>query len=475
MRFGLLFLLFFVSGGSIAQGMKWQYFADSANIFSSPRFTDLNEDGVKDVVLGGGVEDVAITHGVFAINGESGALLWKVPTSTQIYTSALFQDISGDGIDDVFIGGRAASYYALNGATGEIIWQFFEGSANESRRKGYLNFFGTQLVEDVDGDGYKDLLVTNGGDYLKAPSDEQRPTAQLMILSGATGEVINQVYMPEQRESYYAPHIYKYKNKEFVVFGTGGETVDGKLWQLSYKRLLKNSTKGAKVVAQDSVKGFILNSVLADITGDGHLDLMNAQMDGKLVAVNGKNKKTIWKHQFEGAECYVTPSLGYFNKDDVPDFFTIIAYGTFPQYSKFELIVIDGASGDILLQEEAGTNQFSPCVAADFNGDGIDEIVFVENVMNFGEDQQLSIGNQVRIYDIQNKKSSFVGEKRTGMSMASSPAIVDLDGDGRYELVVATSGLGMGKTTIERIDLESTFQQLSWPGYLGGKENGTLK
>ena len=51
--------------------------------------------------------------------------LWHIPTQTQTYTSALFQDVTGDGTDDVFIGGRAASFFAINGRTGEVIWESY--------------------------------------------------------------------------------------------------------------------------------------------------------------------------------------------------------------------------------------------------------------------------------------------------------------------------------------------------------------
>ncbi|MDB2657200.1 hypothetical protein N9Y60_04010 [Crocinitomicaceae bacterium] len=459
-----------------AQSNTWRYTIDSADVFSSPRFTDLNNDGVKDVVIGAGVEDVPISHGVVAVDGHSGELLWKVPSRTQIYTSALFQDITGDGVMDVFIGGRAASYFAIDGKSGEIIWEFWSGTENESRKAGYLNFFGTQWVDDQDGDGFQDLLVTNGGDYLAVSTDKSRPTARLMVLSSNDGSIVKSVKVPENRESYYAPHIIGTGKKSKVVFGTGGETVDGSLWEVPLKQVLKNSMKKSKLIVSDSTKGFILNSVVTDINSDGHADILNARMDATLVAVDGKSKKILWEHTFEGKECYVTPSLGFFTDDDIPDFFTIIATGTFPRYTSFELVVINGASGEIAWRETAGFNQFSPAAVGDVNGDDIDEIIFLENELT--DPQTYGMENKLRVVDIKNDTSWYVGVSRPGISMASAPGIVDLDGDGNYEVVVATSSLGLGEeaklSLLERIDLNLPLKP-TWPGYLGPLENGILE
>lgn len=454
------------------QTSLWRYQMDSTMVFSSPRFTDLNGDGVLDVVVGAGMESVAVSHGIVALDGANGALLWKIPTSTQIYTSALFQDISGDGIADVFVGGRAASYYAINGATGEIIWEFFEGNESESRKAGFLNFFGTQFIEDVNNDGLNDLLVTNGGDYLASPKDSIRPTARLMVLDVISGAVLHESRVPEARESYYAPHIYQANNEQRVVFGTGGETVDGSLWSMPLSSLLENSNAGAEILAQSNTKGFILNTVIADVNNDNSPDILCAQMDGTLLAICGRSQKQIWRHAFEGRECYVTPMLGQFVGNEVPDFATIIAEGTFPQYVSFEWIVVDGSTGEIAFRKSAGQNQFSPGVAVDMNGDGVDELLYLKNeVVDY---EQFAIENQLYSLDIKNDTMHALGPKRDGMSMASAPGLVDLDNDGLYEIVVVTSPVGGNPNshgTIECIELNMSLTP-SWPGYLGPSENG---
>ena len=52
----VFFLLMLLSIGMQAQ-LLWTANLDSINSFSSPRVEDLNDDGIDDVVIGGGLEN----------------------------------------------------------------------------------------------------------------------------------------------------------------------------------------------------------------------------------------------------------------------------------------------------------------------------------------------------------------------------------------------------------------------------------
>lgn len=297
-----------------------------------------------------------------------------------------------------------------------------------------------------------------------------------MVISGKSGSVIQSVNFPEVRETYYAPHLVANPDGNMVIFGSGGETIDGGLWKIRLEDLMKGKMKKANCILRDETKGFILNSVATDINGDKIPDIMNAGMNAILSAIDGKTDTLLWQHKFPGYECYVTPSLAHLNYDGIPDFFTMIAKGDFPMYQSWRMIAIDGASGEIILDEERGFNQFSPAVFADLNDDHIDEIIFVENTLL--DPASFSIINQLSVIDIKNKRNYFIGPVRKGMSMASTPSLVDLDADGKIEVVLAVTefgGDGEGATShIHCIDLEQEITRITWPSYLGAKENGSL-
>lgn len=459
---------------AISQDVKWNYKMDSAAVFSSPRFIDLTGDGVLDVVIGAGNENHNVKNGIVAIDGNSGNVLWTFATRSQIYTSAMFQDINNDGCPDVFIAGRNAQLYAIDGKSGELVWQFWSGTYKEARAANIHNFYMTQFVDDQDKDGIKDLLVSNGGDAYILPNDTVRPRGKIMIVSTATGKTIAQDELPHHRETYYAPHVHYNcgEKKPMVVFASGGETISGNLWQVPLKKLRKGKIKKAKIILEDEVKGFIVNSVLVDFNNDGKHDIVNTRLNSVLSAVNGKDGSLLWEHKFPGYECYVAPTVGYFVGDETPDIFITIAKGAYPNYESFDQLVIDGGTGKIASRTSNGTFQFASAIAADLNGDGWDEVIYNENKMDF---ETYATTNQFRVMDIHNGTSEFIGDRRIGTCFSSTPGLVDLNNDGKLELVFAYSNSLNSPSEysiIECIETDYQVTDITFPGYLGKNENG---
>ena len=103
---------------------RWSFTVDSISTFCSPQVADLTGDGILDIVIGGGLEKDGTNHGILALDGRDGALLWEKSAAYDVYMTPLFQDITNDGIVDVFIGGRNAQLFAIDGKTGATIWTF---------------------------------------------------------------------------------------------------------------------------------------------------------------------------------------------------------------------------------------------------------------------------------------------------------------------------------------------------------------
>src|SRR5215217_5284903 len=237
---------------------------------SSPRTTDLNNDGVLDIVMGAWKNEFQKSDmGIVAFDGKSGNLLWKQEAPDQVFGSATFCDITGDGIKDIFIGGRSPQLKALDGKSGALIWGYEkERYTNDPvMRYARFNFNNSVLVPDQNNDSIDDLLTINGGNALAAPnSTVDRYPGVLMLLDSKTGNVIGADTMPDGKESYMTPLCFSQPGSKelFIVFGTGGETIDGNLYLSTVSQLVSKNLVSARIIATEKGHGFIAPATLAD-------------------------------------------------------------------------------------------------------------------------------------------------------------------------------------------------------------------
>src|SRR5829696_948247 len=303
---------------------------------SSPRTTDLNNDGTLDIVMGAGKNEFQKSDmGILAFDGKSGNLLWKQEAPDQVFGSATFCDINGDGVKDIFIGGRSPQLKAIDGKTGALLWEYKYDQYKDDpiMRYARYNFNNSVLVPDQNKDGIEDLLTINGGNAVAAPySEVDRYPGVLMLLDSKNGNLIAADTMPDGKESYMTPLCFSQPGSKelFILFGTGGETIDGKLYLSSVSQLVSKNSVSARIIATEKGHGFIAPATLADINKDGYLDIIAMSHGSKAVAIDGKDYHSLWTRVFPGTECSNSFAPGYFTGDDVPDFFTFISKGQWP-------------------------------------------------------------------------------------------------------------------------------------------------
>ena len=378
--FKILVIIIFLNGKLIIAQSSWSTLIDSVSTLSSPRAVDLNNDGIKDLVLGAGTDSTFSNYGVVAMDGSSGQLLWNLPTPDEIFTSAVFNDINNDNVADVFIGGRNAQLYAIDGSNGTILWEFFPQNIGlNPADSGLYNFYSSQICDDYDGDNVNDILVTNGGDHKAAPFDP-RPPGHLMLISGANGNLISKAVSPDSAEIYSSPVILDRLGGQTpsIIFGTGGEQHSGGMYVSNFSDLISGDITNSILLTSHPSKGFIAPASIADVSDDSFLDIIVQSFSGEISAFDGITYQPLWANTFSGCESSAAPTIGNFTGGDlIPDVFTVVYRGTTPTYFDYYQVMINGLTGEITWIDSIGSMHFSSSSAFDANGDGRDEVLFM--------------------------------------------------------------------------------------------------
>ena len=461
------------------EGDRWEHDVAGIGASSSPVATDLNGDGVKDIIIGGGAKEFTpVPKAVLALDGATGEELWSVPGHNQMVGSAILRDITGDGRKDVFIGGRSGMFFAIDGRSGQKLWEYARYNPNFDyvSDTSILNFFNPQWIDDQDGDNYPDILAPYGG-YVKAkPGDPNRPAGYLMVISGKNGNQLAKAKVPDGKETYLSPLVHDFGLGDEVIFGTGGEDISGNLYRVPLRAIMLENLAGAIPLLTGGAKGFIAPPLLADVDRDGVKDIVIATVDGRLVCTSGKTNEVLWSAQPAGDfDTYVMPAPGLFTDDDVPDFFASFGHGAWPSTDYTVHCLIDGKTGKIVFKDTLGTFQYASPVVADFTKDGRDDVLLAINSKSTYD----VLGTPTRF--LENGLYVFPsgrGEPRLaypvvrGSNLGSTPLLTDLDGDGNIDIVTAymddpQNFYSFRNLKIGRREINRPAGGISWGGYMG--------
>ena len=467
-----LFIIFYCNSNLFSQ--NWSTFTDSIATLSSARGSDLNGDGILDIVIGGGTDSTFSTNGIMAYNGLDGTLLWKRESNDEIFGSAIFQDINNDGINDVFISGRSAQLIAIDGFNGALIWEYFPYNSNPAD-SGLYNFYNPQFIDDVDGDSLNDLIISNGGDHSAPAWQQNRPPGHLMIISSLTGNLIVKSVVPDSAETYCSPIIADLQNngEKWILYGTGGENIGGNFYAVKLNDLLLGDISASILLESDNDKGYIAPPSIykSDL---GHYNIIIQSFGGKITKISGQNFTQIWTFNLQGTESSAQPVIGNFTGDLTPDVFLILFNGIAPSYSDFFQVMLDGSDGTIKFIDSLGTINYASANAVDLNNDGRDEAVILATYLDNG-----FFKSRVESIDFTTNTITSIDQSRTGVNISSTPLITDIDNDGHIDLVYTVkkdslNPMGWKGITMYRKELSSILPNsgISWGSYLGTYQNG---
>lgn len=464
----------FVFLQSLAFAQNWQSFTDSIPTLSSPRACDLNNDGVKDLVFGGGTDGVYSNNGIMAFNGVNGSLLWKRPARNEVFGSAIFKDITNDGIQDVFMVGRQAQLLAINGANGALLWDYFPYNTNPAD-SGLYNFYNPQFIADVSGDGVQDILVANGGDHAAPVWDTTRPPGHLMVVNSMNGQLLAKAVVPDSAETYCSALVADVQGNgtQWVLYGTGGETLGGSFWVCPLSALLNNTLAPSISLMTDPQLGFVAPASLIK-TPANQYDIIIQSYGGKVGKIKGANFGLLWTYDLPNTESSAEPVIGNFTGNSVPDVFLSLAKGTSSSYTDYYQVLLDGSTGQEVLKDSIGALQFASGNAIDLNNDGRDEVVLSVNYMQSGIWK-----HRLEVFDFVAHTIQPLVAQQTGVNIGSTPLFTNLDNDNLLDLVYVVkkdslNPMGWKGVYLNRVELSSVFPNagLAWGSYLSTQNNG---
>ncbi|MEX0907604.1 MAG: VCBS repeat-containing protein [Gemmatimonadota bacterium] len=409
---------------------------------------------------------------VTAVSGADNSILWRVPHAGEAFTTPRFADLNGDGVQDVLMGGREGALAALNGRDGTTLWRARPDQVADTPVP--YNFFTPALIGDRNGDGVDEIVVVYGGDDTRLP-DAPREAAWIAVLSGADGALMATFQTPDGNESYSSIVVYERPARgQWLIFGTGGETHGGAAFRAPVSSLLDGSfAEAVETLVPAGTKGVMAPATLVELTGDAELDIVISTFDGRLFALDGAAGGVIWERADPGEEAYHPAAVMRVARDGRLGLVVSRGVGTFPGYTGSVHRVLDARDGTILYSY---TDPFSPAgapLAVDLTGDGIDEPFFFSLLFPRRQGGRVHIlhgaSGELIVHDLP-------------FNFGSTPHIADPRGAGTLELIGVSWSVADSvdspdwrhtQTQLHRLDLSaSTPSFRSWAAYMGTYADG---
>ena len=460
---------------NFAQSTNWQAFTDSIPSLSSPRACDLNGDGIKDIVIGGGTDGVFSNNGIMAYNGLNGNLLWKRSSRNEVFGSAIFQDITGDGVKDVIIPGRQAQLLAINGTNGSLLWDYFPYGTNPAD-SGLYNFYNPQFIQDVNGDNIQDILVSNGGDHNAPAWQTNRPPGHLMVVNGLNGSLLAKAVVPDSAETYCSPIVADIQNNgtKWILYGTGGENLGGSFFACPLNDLLQNnSLTNSITLATNPNKGYIAPASV-EKDGQNAYDIYIQCFDGTITKIKGSGFSTVWTANIPNTESSAALVLGKFNADFSPDVFAVLFKGVAPSYTDFYQVVLNGDNGNIEYIDSIGTMHYASANAVDIDNNGIDEAVVSVTYFENG-----AYKHRLHALDFYNNTTTQLDITRPGVNLGCTPLIENIDTDPQLEMIYVVkkdsiNPVGWKGIYVNCVNMGFSTPNagIAWGSYIGTQNNG---
>lgn len=294
----------------------WSRVIARVNSESPLRKVDVNGDGVMDLVVGYGIDEMiddargyiprctslktGLTDmcggGLMALNGINGETLWQRWTSFTIFSLKCTIDINSDGQSDCVAAGRGGLILAVDGRNGNILWELKDYSDLESYAETSIDLYTINVVRDLNNDGIADVLAVHVEETQRAHG------GHIKLISGATGIILKSIPTP-YREEMFVPiqQLMGKDGAEQFLMVSGGQNSPGGIYTLKQENLMKFvGEKDFEPVMRIDSSGFMVPAVLTDLNGDSVEDIVISSFNSTIYAFDGMNKSQLWSYSIPG-------------------------------------------------------------------------------------------------------------------------------------------------------------------------------
>jgi hypothetical protein len=451
--------------------------ANISNRFQSSRYTTCpGEMGDKcQEVMGFSPCQVRLV----GLDGTSGDIVWGRWVEFEIFAANCRADLNSDGLNDCIFGGREGALAAVDVHHDNVLWL-----ADASITCPYYNYLFPLLIDDVDYDSVKDIVITHGGDPTYPDSEINRTPGFVVVISGSTGrQISDHILTPDDHETYSSPVLYRTRDgAELVLFGSGGETIQGSLWALTLNSLkshvndyiLKNNVppyhinkmylapscndrlysrpilnthayssdkhepwmddcprinEGSNhiwnkytICMYEFVPGGSLGTmvppVIVDMDRDGVMDVVVSQFGEHTLLYNGRTGSITWDHFVPNTQSYSIPAPLHFNDDGTLDLLVRINKGRWMKYDYSYMGVLDGTNGDLLWSFNCSMAVMNSPVTLLSKEKGQDAMIFVGN--GCGQDIQSNAHKSTSNSDRQKRNANYCPRERFEITTCSA-------------------------------------------------------